>query len=475
MARANHASSIGAAIASAYGGLTKVVGGLWTRYGGWGWSRIRIFLPGARRDWEREAGELWLNSIVALGIAWLGDRFPRPRVQLAKVARNGDHVPIGRHPVVDLWNRPNPYYTRRTMEKAIGLSLKVDGNAYIYKVRDNLDRVCQLWWIPHFRINPTWPSDGSEYEDGFLVRLDSQVYHLPKEDVIHIRDGIDPYNERHGLSALKSNVREVSGDNAAGGYTAAILINSGIPGVVIMPADDSMRGPDRDTAERMQERFGEEFGGDNAGRALVSPGRYKIETIGFSPEQLALDKLPQTAAARIAAAMGVAAMSLALPDPNKTYSNLGEANRASWGTVVSIQELIAEALQYGLLPEPINADSGSSPGLDPHAYVLAYDYAHIQELQESLDAVHKRTRDDWTADLIRRNEAREQLGYDAEGDPGEVYYSEFKQGLATEAAQALQPSDDGEGEGEGDDQGDGEKPPVKALAGLNGHSRLAGY
>src|ERR1700722_308746 len=143
---------------SAYGGATKVIGGLWTRYNGQGWTRWRSFLPSARFDWEREAADTWMNSIVALSISWLGDRFPKPTIQLSKIARNGDYIPVGRHDVIKLWNRPNKFYGRRTMEKAVGLSLKVDGNAYIYKVRDRLGRVVELWWIPHFRILPTWPS-----------------------------------------------------------------------------------------------------------------------------------------------------------------------------------------------------------------------------------------------------------------------------------------------------------------------------
>ena len=71
---------------------------------------------------------------------WLGDRFPRPKFQIAKIARTGDEIPIGRHPVLDLWNRPNKFYGRRTMEKAIGSSLKIDGNAYIWKVRNRTKR-----------------------------------------------------------------------------------------------------------------------------------------------------------------------------------------------------------------------------------------------------------------------------------------------------------------------------------------------
>ena len=423
-----------------YGALTKVFGGLWQRYGGWGWSRIRLFLPGARFDWEREAGDSWMNAVVALAVAWLGNRFPRPRIGLAKVARNGDHVPLPRHDVVNLWNRPNKHYSRRTLEKAIGLSLICDGNAYVYKVRDRMNRVVELWWVPHFRILPTWPSDGSKYIDGYRVWLDTAVYHLPVEDVIHIRDGIDPRNERLGLSALRANLREVCSDNLVSGYTASLMKNSGVPAVMIVPDSDTVR-PSETNKERIADRFVEEFGGDMTGRPLVMAGRYKVQEVGFSPEKLVLDKLPRAAESRIAASTGVAVMCLGLPDPNKTYSNLGEANRASWGTVVSIQELVAEALQFELLPEF---------GLDPHSYVFAYDYAHIQELQESLDAVHLRTREDWKAGVVKLNEAREQLGY--EPDPnGDRFFpstgSEADQEAMEAQAALKQPPPDANGDG----------------------------
>ena len=105
-----------------YGALTRVFGGLWSRYGGWGWSRIRLFLPSARFDWEREAGDTWMNSIVALAISWLGDRFPRPLIRVSKLTRKGNYEPVGRHALTDLWQRPNRFYGRRTLEKAIGLS-----------------------------------------------------------------------------------------------------------------------------------------------------------------------------------------------------------------------------------------------------------------------------------------------------------------------------------------------------------------
>lgn len=387
-------------------------GGFWARQGGHGYGRTRLYLPGARYDYEREAGDLWSNAVVALSLSWLGDRFPRPTLRAARLGRNGEYRPIGRHPVVDLWSRPNPYYTRRTMEKAVGLSIKCDGNAYIYKLRDKMGRVAQLWWIPHYRIAPTWPSDGSAYIDGYRIQTDSGFVDVSPADVVHIRDGIDPRNERLGLAALKSCVRDVCTVNLEGSYTAALLKNSGVPGLMVIPRDANLR-PSQDEADAMKKRIHDFYSVDNAGSALIAAGQYDVQTVGYSPEQLRLDSLPQTAVSRIAASIGVAPMSVGLPDPGKTYANLSEANKVSWGSIVAVQELIDETLRWDLLPEF---------GDDPAKTILERDYSQIQELQESLDAVHTRTREDFRAGLITRAVAQEQLGYDVDDEYGGMYY-----------------------------------------------------
>ena len=391
---------------SIWSDFRQATSALFSRWGGSGFSYTRLLLPGSRLDYQTQAGDLWSNSIVALGVKWLGDRFPRPILQVSAISKRGDYVPLPSHPMLDLWQHPNPYYNRRTMEKAIGLSLVCDGNAYVQKVRDQAGKVKELWWIPHDRVAPMWPDDGSEFISGYMVRVDTTNYPLTKEDVLHIRDGIDPRNERLGLSTLKSQLREVCTVNEESGYTASLLHNSAVPGLVITPDDPALR-PNADDAQRIKERIREAFTGDSRGDTAVLAGKYKIQPLGFSPEQLRLDRLPAPAIARIASAVGVAPMSMGLPDTGKTYSNLAEANRTSWGTIISMQELIAESLRYDLLLEF---------GSDPVRYTVEYDYSQIQELQESLDALHARTREDWKSGVIQLNEARELLGFDP--DPG---------------------------------------------------------
>lgn len=408
-----------------------LVAGLWPRFGGRGWGRPRFLLPGSRFDYQREAGALWLNSTVALALAWLGDRFSRPLLCLSRIEpASGEYRPIGSNPVVDLWVRPNPHYGREVLDRAIGLSLTVDGNAYLYKVRDGRGQVAELWWIRHDRIAPMWPEDGSAFIAGYRYRVEGREWILPVEDVVHIRRGLDPDNERCGLAPLLAQLREVCTDNEASGYTACLLRNSAVPGLVVIPDAEKLR-PNAEDAERIKERFADNFGGEGRGSTVVLGGKYAVEPVGFSPEQLRLDRLPLLAQAKITAAVGVAMMSLGLPDPNKTYSNLAEANRYSWGTIVAVQNLVADALRWQLLPEF---------GYDPLRYVIEFDYSHIIELQEDLKSKSDRVCQEYEKGIRRRGEAREELGLES-GPEDDVYFVEpgggDGPGSAPEPADAL--------------------------------------
>lgn len=390
-------------------GAQALVTGVWTRWGGTGvGSRIRLLMSGSRLDYEREAGRLWLNSVVAIGIKWIGDNFPKPRVQVSRIRRDGKYEPQGRHPLTDLLNRPNRHYTFRTLAKATGLSLATDGNAYWLKVRSRSKAVVELWWVPHWACAPCWPGDGSTYISHYEIRIDAETYRVAPSEIVHFRDGIDPDNDRLGLAALKAQVREVCTLNEESGHTASLLRNSAVPGLMVVPQDDHLRPTPKD-AEQIKERVRDGFTGESRGDTIVLGGKYKVVPVGFSPEQLRLDKLPARAEARVLAALGLSPMVVGLPDPNKTYSNLQEAETDAWRScLVPLQDLVAEAVRWQLLVD----------FADPLTYTVEFDYAHVEALQENLKSKHDRVREDWTAGLVSHAEACELLGYeiDAEGD-----------------------------------------------------------
>jgi HK97 family phage portal protein len=402
--------------------VNSIGGSIYSRWGGSGWPFSTVVVPGARYDYEANAYALWSNSVVAIAIKWLGDRFPKPRIQISKVQRNGKWKPVPNHPVEMLWKRPNEYYTRRAMEKAIGLSLLTDGNAYLMKVRNGAGKVAELWWMPSDYINPMWT--GKEFISGYKVIVPGEAPRdVPRSEVIHVRDGMDPLNPRKGLSAIKSQLREVGAINEEGSYTPAILRNCGVPGVVLSPkTDEFARSASRDEkgAKQIKEAFEGLTKGENRGGSLVLKGPYDVVSIGFSPEQLALDKIMQLPMAKVAGACGVALMSMGLPDPGKTYSNLEAANKYSWGTVCAIQEMIGEAVTHDLLPEF---------GFDPIQYAVGYDYGDVQELQEEEKSLWDRVGKGWQASLVTQNEARDLLGMQPDPD-GDRYYYELQTAIA---------------------------------------------
>lgn len=417
-------------------GLANTLAGFWSRWGGTGVaSRVRLLLPGARLDYEREAGDMWMNSTVALGLKWVGDNYPRPKMLVSKRSRRGEYVPLPRHELVDLLRKPNPHWSGRVLAKAIALSLLVDGNAYLIKIRAKGNgKPVQLWWHPHWAIAPRWPTDGSQYISDYEVRVDGVPYYVRKEDVIHFRDGVDPRNERLGLAALRSQLRGICSDNETEGYTASILRNLGVPGLVITLKPGARRTDDQ--AERLIERFRDMHTGENRGDPLVMDDA-GITQIGLSPEQLRLDKIPLQIQAKILASIGVPSMVVGLPDPNKTYSNLAEARRAAWeNCLVPLQDLVAETLTYTLLPDL---------GYDSDTFRVEFDYAHVESLQEAQSLKSERIRAEWQAGVIQLNEARQTLGYEPDPD-GDRW---FPGTGGDEMAEADELSDS-----ETDDQGD---------------------
>lgn len=393
--------------------MKQAIGGIWPRWGGTDHdSRWTQVLPGARFDYQAAAGDVWSNATVAIALAWMGDRVHRPIQRVSRIERRtGLYRPLDRHPLVDLWERPNPHDTRRSLEGGVALSLRLDGNAYALKVRDGASRVAELWWLPHHWVEPCWPSDGSAFISHYEATVDGRPHRIDASDIIHFRMGRDPRNPRKGLSAPKACLREVATDNEVATYTASLLRNSAVPALAVIPKGDQLR-PTAEDAERIRERIQDLTAGESRGRSLVLGGPYDVVTVGYSPEQLTLDRLPQLALAKLGAAMGVPLMAMGLPDPGKTYSNISQALRVAWGTVRSTQDAVAEGLRWGLLAEL---------GSDPYSHVVEYDYGQIDELQEDQKVRSDRVCNEWKLGIRKLNEARDELGLEPDDD-GDRYH-----------------------------------------------------
>jgi len=123
----------------------------------------------------------------------------------------------------------------------------------------------------------------------------------------------------------------------------------------------------------LEERVRQRFSGERRGSPLIPEIPVDVKQVGFSPEQLVLDKVRAVPAARICSALGLDPIVIGLPSENKTFSNYSEARESAYEmTVVPLQRLIVGTLNHVYRAE-----------LEPGR--LVFDLSKVRVLQGDVD------------------------------------------------------------------------------------------
>ncbi|HEV8639458.1 MAG TPA: phage portal protein [Chloroflexota bacterium] len=354
------------------------------------------------------------NAAVQAVVLWVARAFPEAPLRVSRRDAKGNPTPLPDHPLVQLLASPNPYYSGVLLWMATLADWMLTGNAYWGKVRSGAGRPVELWWLPSRLVEPKSPDDGSAFLSHYEYRPDGRKAPVRVEphDLVHFRYGIDPADPRKGLSPLASLAREVFTDDEAANFSAAILKNLGVPGVVISP--DSEIGATKDEAEKIKADFRARFGGDNRGDALVMTAKTRVQVLSFSPEQMNLKDLRRLPEERISAIFGIPAIVVGLGAglDRSTFANYAEAREAAYeSNVIPTQRLLAAEIAAQLLPE--FGDASRS--------VVDFDLTQVRVLQPDLDSLFKRLDVAVQGGWMFVNEARERVGLEPLPD-GDVLY-----------------------------------------------------
>lgn len=373
--------------------------------GGLGLFGLWPFLPGASYDYQTEAGALWENAIVMAGINWMATTLPEA---VLGVGPAGGREIDPHHPAARLILQPNGDYDGTHLWAGAVLSLVVDGNAYWRKVRSGSGHVAELWYVPHYRVEPIWPNDGSAFLTGYKMRIDGKDLILPKDDMIHLRHHVlDPMNERKGISPLKAALRDICTDNESASYTASLLRNAGVPGALICPEGAS--GSDRELVFERRQReelaslWRSKFTGDRRGEPFVAPVPMKVMPFSFNPQQMLIDRVTERPEERICALLNIPPVVLNLGTGLRNATakaSFEDSRRAAYeGNIVPTQNRLARQLTQQLLP-----DFGGD-GLE-----FKWDRSAIEILKESEDSRYLRAGQAYQNGLMTRDEARQVIG-----------------------------------------------------------------
>lgn len=383
---------------------------IWPARPGGSWFMGRL---GGERDYRGLVGD-GSGSALALACAtWVSNAFTQTRpvvLQLsAEDEMQGDAVP--RHAAARLVRRPTydpdlkrSFYSWHVLIAAVVLSLIVVGNAYIIKVRSKSGRVVQLWWAPHTLIEPRRPADGSLFVSHYDYQPLSNglVVPLAIEDVIHIRDGLDPRNPTKGLSKLASALREIYTDEIAANWTASLLTNAGVPGLVIAPKG-AVRSED---AKEVKNRVEQQLTGDGRGKSIVMEGPTDVTQFGFSPDQMKLGDIRDIPEERVSALIGVPAAVVGFGaglQSTKVGATMAELVDLAWSNgVLPRMRLIAAELTEQLLSE---FEDGAGDDVE-----FAFNTSQVPIMADYHLKVAQRHKELVTGGIERKVEARRAVG-----------------------------------------------------------------
>ena len=345
------------------------------------------------------------NSAVVACLNVLATSFAEPRPLVYSDTEAGDFEYVKDHPIQKLLERPNPFTSGTLMAHYIVVALSAYGDAYLYKNRNSDGSVVQLVPLMPNLVEPKGDENTliTHFKYAPHGGLGGNSIVVPTNDIVHIRNGIDPNNHRRGFAPLKSVLREILGDEAAGQYAAALLHNMAVPGVILSPKDDSMGGPSKEEAEAISAMYKQKFGGKNRGAPMVLSGAMNIEVVSFSPDQMNLAELRKIPEERVSAVLGVPAILAGLGAglDAATYNNTRELREFfTEQKLVPLWKSVAAELTHQLLRKDFSAQNLN----------VRYNLDDVRALSTDKDDIYKRMNTAVSGGWVTIGEARQQAG-----------------------------------------------------------------
>lgn len=144
--------------------------------------------------------------------------------------RGADRLAIDSHPLLDLWESVNPYYTHAEFFETAQQHIDLAGETFWLLVRGPSGLPVEMWPLRPDRVKPI--PHATDYIAGYVYQLGSDKIPLEPDDIIHIRmpSPLDPYR---GMGPVQALMYDMESDKAAAQWTRNFFNNSAEPGGVI--------------------------------------------------------------------------------------------------------------------------------------------------------------------------------------------------------------------------------------------------
>lgn len=259
--------------------------------------------------------------------------------------RPEDRVEVTQHAALDLWNKPNKFFTRQELVESEQQHIDLTGEGWIVIARNERSPLpLELWPVRPDRIAPVpHPID---FISGYMYTgPDGTEVALRVEDVIQIRmpNPLDPYR---GMGPVQSVLTEIDASRYSAEWNRNFFMNSAEPGGII----EVPNGLGDAEFDQLRERWNEQHKGvANAHRvAILEHGKWVDRKLTQRDMQFA--ELRSVSRDVIREAFGAPAFVLGeVGDVNRATA---EASKALFAEQLTIPRLerFKQALNNDLLP-----------------------------------------------------------------------------------------------------------------------------
>lgn len=348
------------------------------------------------------------NEVMFACVEELASSAAEPRlVAVRKTAKGTEQVHD--HPVLELFERPNPFMSRYELIAATIMYRAVSGNAYIEKTRSGAGKVVELWPL---RPDRMWViPDRERHIAGWEYRLGAETFYLDARDVIHSRTR-NPLDDYYGMPPVRPAAGRIDTANAMRAFTSSFFTNAGVP-AGLLTIEKQVGAAE---AAMIRDRFRNEHGGVSGWHSLMvlaNQGSVTYTPMGLplGERGLVMPELDEIIDAKTAMVFGVPLelIGARLGMIHGNRSTTKEARASFWDeTLVPLYQEIAATLTTALAPEYGDFD------------YLEFDLSTVKALQEDENAKTERTVKQLHAGLISVQEARVDLGREPEFEAGAI-------------------------------------------------------
>lgn len=317
----------------------------------------------------------------------------------------GFHEDLPNHALVKLLEQPNPWLSRGQMWGTVVMDRALAGNSYWLKARSQggpmKGAIAELWRLrpDRVRIIPSQTKfiEGYEYSTGNDKTL------IPPEDILHFKTR-HPLNDYYGMPPLMVIAGRIDIDDYMKGFLRDFYEGGGTGPAAILTSKQKLSPESKqEIEERVKARFGHRRGVFEW--LVLDSTESTYQNLGLN--RGLRDALPKeidaVSEARIAMAFGIpgSILGLLIGYESSSYANKRQDWQVFWDlTMTPLLSDLDDALNLQLTP--------NYQGIDE----VLFDLSDIRALQEDVDKVHERHRNNIGAGVESWEEAREAIGLD---------------------------------------------------------------